>query len=38
VSAEKARRMLDWKPAAPSLWDDLGADYYKTSFACVEEG
>src|SRR5215204_260032 len=38
VSAEKARRMLDWKPAAPSLWDDLGTDYYKTSFARVEEG
>jgi nucleoside-diphosphate-sugar epimerase len=38
VSAEKARRMLGWKPAAPSLWDDLRTDYYKTSFARVEEG
>ena len=38
VSAEEARRMLGWKPAAPSLWDDLGTDYYKTSFARVEEG
>jgi hypothetical protein len=30
--------MLGWKPAAPSLWDDLRTDYYKTSFARVEEG
>ena len=37
VSAEKARRMLGWTPAAPSLWDDLRTDYYKTSFARVEE-
>jgi nucleoside-diphosphate-sugar epimerase len=30
VSAEKARRMLGWKPAAPSIWDDLQSDYYKS--------
>jgi nucleoside-diphosphate-sugar epimerase len=38
VSAEKARRTLDWTPAAPSLWDDLGTDYYRSSFAGLEEG
>ena len=30
VSAEKARRMLGWKPAAGTIWDDLKTDYYRS--------
>ena len=30
VSAEKARRMLGWRPSAPTIWDDLRTDYYRT--------
>ena len=32
VSADKARRVLGWSPAGPSLWDDLRSDYYPTAF------
>ena len=30
VSAEKARRMLGWKPSAATISADLEADYYST--------
>ena len=30
VSAEKARRMLGWKPSAATIWDDLTSDYYRS--------
>jgi nucleoside-diphosphate-sugar epimerase len=30
VSAEKARRMLGWKPSAGTIWDDLKTDYYRS--------
>jgi nucleoside-diphosphate-sugar epimerase len=30
VSAEKARRMLGWRPSGPTIWDDLQSDYYAT--------
>jgi nucleoside-diphosphate-sugar epimerase len=30
VSAEKARRMLGWKPSAGTIWDDLTSDYYRS--------
>jgi hypothetical protein len=32
VSAEKARRLLGWSPKAPSIWEDLKTDYYRTPF------
>lgn len=30
VTSEKARRMLGWKAAGPSLWTDLEDEYYRT--------
>lgn len=32
VTAEKARRMLGWSPAGPTIWEDLKTDYYLTKF------